>query len=194
MAVNKGSTITGYAFPNVPEKWSPEEKRFALALRGLFDVLFQKTRGLKTDYEKNSYSGLTNKPSINGTVLNGNKQLSDIGIHAVNSTDAGLMTSEMLEILNDASAGVDYLMTQSILDQLDQMKAFLDYVTMMSQIDIPTDTGNKVSRVSYYYHTEVWNKPMVWDAVTKWITAEDYEEITGEEFPPYRPDEEEPEE
>ena len=182
MAVNKGSTITGYAFPNVPEKWSPEEKRFALALRGLFDVLFQKTRGLKTDYEKNSYSGLTNKPSINGTVLNGNKLLSDIGIHTVNSTDAGLMTSEMLGTLNEVDAEVEYLMSQTVLAQLTEIRAGLDYVAMMSEIAILTDISNKVSKVTYYYNAELWSKAMVYNAVGLWITSSDYETITGEPY------------
>lgn len=193
MATNKGTTITGYVFPNPPANWSPEEKRFVLALRGLFDILFQKTRGLKTDFEKNDYNALANKPAISGQILSGNKSLTDIGIHDVNDTSAGLMTPVLLGTLNEISAEVDYLMTQSVLAQINEIKAFLDYVTMMEEIDIPTDTGNKVTRVAYYYHTEVWNIQMVWDAVNKWITDDDYEEITGEPFPPIRPELEESE-
>ena len=101
MATNKGTTITGYVFPNPPANWSPEEKRFVLALRGLFDILFQKTRGLKTDYEKNDYNALANKPAISGQILSGNKSLSDIGIHNVNEISAGLMTPELLGALNE---------------------------------------------------------------------------------------------
>lgn len=172
MAINKGTTITGYIFPNPPADWSPEEKRFALALRGLFDILFQKTRGLQTDYEKTSYESLSHKPSINSTILSGNKSLSDLGIHDVNASDSGLMTAAL------------YMRFLLLLSQF-------DYIYMMSQITIDTDTSDKVEKVSGYYEDETWNKGMVWDAVTKWITAEDYEEITGEVFPPYRPEPEE---
>jgi hypothetical protein len=179
MAINKGTTITGYAFPNPPASWSPEEKRFALALRGLFDTLFQKTRGLQTDYDKRNYEELLNKPLISGQVLVGNKSLSDIGIHNVSETDAGLMTSAM------------YAQFLLLISQLGLLVSQFDYIYMMTQITIDTDTSDKVEKVSGYYEDETWNKGMVWDAVTKWITAEDYEEITGEVFPPYRPEPEE---
>ena len=172
MAINKGTTITGYIFPNPPADWSPEEKRFALALRGLFDILFQNTRGLQTDYEKTSYESLNHKPSINSTILSGNKSLSDLGIHDVNASDSGLMTAAL------------YMRFLLLLSQF-------DYIYMMTQITIDTDTSDKVEKVSGYYEDETWDKGMVWDAVTKWITAEDYEEITGEVFPPYRPEPEE---
>jgi hypothetical protein len=49
--MRKGTTITGYIFPNPPEKWTNEEKRFALALRGLFDTLFQKMQAMSSEIE-----------------------------------------------------------------------------------------------------------------------------------------------
>ena len=207
MPTNKGTTITGYVFPNIPNEWSPEEKRFALALRGLFDTLFQKTRGLKTDYDKDDYSKLKNKPSISGTVLNGNKSLSDIGIHDVNSTDSGLMTVALYEKLTgitDVSEDGPGLMTVALFTKLNgiedgatatsECRPEVDYLSMMTEIDIPTDFSDKVEKVAGYYEDEVWNLTMVWDAVGKWITAEEYEEITGETYDPNdRPDPEEPE-
>lgn len=191
MATNRGNTVTGYVFPNPPEKWSLEEKRFALALRGLFDTLFQKTRGLQSDFEKGSYKSLTDKPSINGQVLIGNRGLSDLGIHNVNEDDAGLMTPELLGTLIDVDAEVDFLMTQSVLSQLNEIRAGLDYLAMMSEIEIPTDTGNKVTKVTYYYNTEAWNQAMVYNAVGLWITAADYEAITGEPYVPVNEPQEE---
>ena len=176
MAINKGTTITGYAFPNPPNNWSPEEKRFALALRSLFDTLFQKTRGLQADYEKDSYESLSHKPAINSRILTGNKSFEDLGLHNVSEESAGLMTSEMYEQL------------MLLISQLGLMASQFDYIYMMTQITIDTDTSDKVEKVSGYYTDETWNKGMVWDAVTKWITAEDYEDITGDVFPPYRPD------
>lgn len=124
------------------------------------------------DYEKTSYDSLSHKPSINNTILSGNKSLSDLGIHDVNASDSGLMTAAL------------YMRFLLLLSQF-------DYIYMMSQITIDTDTSDKVEKVSGYYEDETWDKGMVWDAVAKWITAEDYEEITGEVFPPYRPEPEE---
>ena len=223
MAVNKGTTITGYAFPNPPANWSPEEKRFALALRGLFDILFQKTRGLQTDYEKSNYESLTNKPLINGQVLIGNKSLSDIGIHNASADDAGLMSAAhytKLDGITTASADNEGLMPAEMFTKLDgigdvsedgaglmtvalftkllgiadgatnttETKPEVDYLYMMTGIDYPTDVSDKVAKVAGYYDEEIWNKQMVWDAVDKsWITAQDYEDITGEPFPPFRP-------
>ena len=64
----------------------------------------------------------------------------------------------------------------------------VDYLSMMTGIDIPTDTSDKVVKVGDYYNVERWTKVMVWDAVDKsWITSSDYEDITGEPFPPFRP-------
>ena len=80
MAVNKGTNITGYVFPNIPGNWSPEERRFALALRGLFDQLYAMTRGLDANFDKDSYDGLKNHPLINGVELKGNKPASEFGI------------------------------------------------------------------------------------------------------------------
>ena len=124
MAVNKGTNVIGYVFPNVPGNWSPEEKRFALALRGLFDILFQKTRGLQTDIEEGATKGPDSRPQV-------------------------------------------------------------DYLSMMSEIDILTDTSDKAEKIAGYYEAETWNEKMVWDAVEKWITAADYEDITGEPYSPY---------
>ena len=135
MATNKGTTITGYVFPNPPANWSPEEKRFVLALRGLFDILFQKTRGLKTDYEKNDYNALANKPAISGQILSGNKSLSDIGIHNVNEISAGLMTPALLGTLNETSAEVDYLMTQSVLAQINEIKGLIGDRVLLRYIE-----------------------------------------------------------
>lgn len=165
--------MPGYVFPNPPMNWSQEEKNFALSLRLLFDELYVRTRGLGSNYEKDSYNSLKDKPSISNTVLQGNRSLADIGIHDVNASSSGLMTSEMLARLNG----------------MGDNRPYIDYLSMMTGIDIPTDTSDKVQKVSGYYESEVWNKPMVWDAVDKeWITDDDYEDITGEPFPPFRPD------
>ena len=90
--MNRGNNVTGYAFPNIPSNWTQEEKRFALALRGLFDTLFQKTRGLDANYDKDSYDSLKDRPKIGGVTLTGDKSLSDIGIKAATSEASGLMT------------------------------------------------------------------------------------------------------
>lgn len=46
------TTITGYVFPNIPEKWTQEEKRFALGLRGIFDTLFARIQSMSYEIEK----------------------------------------------------------------------------------------------------------------------------------------------
>ena len=234
----------GYIFPNIPSKWSQEEKNFALALRQLFDNLFVMTRGLGSNYDKDSYDSLKHKPSINNTVLSGNRSLSDIGIHSASADTAGLMSAahyskldgittasddneglmpaamftkldgittasgdkeglmpaEMYTKLNgigDVSADGAGLMTVALFVKLSgiadgatntsESRPEVDYLSMMTEIDIPTDTSDKVSKVGDYYDAEVWNKQMIWDAVNKWITAQDYEDITGEPFPVDRP-------
>lgn len=40
----------------------------------------------------------------------------------------------------------------------------------------------KFNKVKQYYDTGRWNKTMVHNAVGKWITAEEYEQITGEPY------------
>lgn len=37
-------------------------------------------------------------------------------------------------------------------------------------------------KVKGYYDNKLWSKKRVWDAVGRWITAEEYEEITGEPY------------
>lgn len=37
-------------------------------------------------------------------------------------------------------------------------------------------------KVKKYYDTQVWNKARVYNAVGKWITEEEYKEITGEDY------------
>jgi hypothetical protein len=37
-------------------------------------------------------------------------------------------------------------------------------------------------KVKNYYLNKLWNKKRVYNAVGKWITAEEYEEITGEPY------------
>ena len=41
----------GYTFPNMPEKWSRDDRMFGLALRGLFDTIFsdQQTQDRNTE-------------------------------------------------------------------------------------------------------------------------------------------------
>ena len=170
--------IPGYVFPNTPQKWTQEEKNFAQALRQLFDVLFVRTRGLSANFDKDSYNALKDRPSINNVLLKGNRSLDDIGIHDVSGDSAGLMTSTLYTKLDGIETGAT---------KTSECRPEVDYLSMMTEIDIPTDTSDKVEKVGGYYTDEVWNKQMVWDAVTKWITAEDYEDITGEPFPVDRP-------
>ena len=170
------NTESGYVFPNIPRAWQREERFFALELRNLFDVLFTRTRGLTGDFDKLTYEMLSKKPSINGTTLVGNKTTGDIGIVAATTTKSGLMTPSQFDKLSGIESDATY------------SKPFVDYLSMMARIPIPTDTENKVTKVAGYYEEETWDKGMVWDAVDKeWITAQDYEDITGEVFPPYRP-------
>ena len=37
-------------------------------------------------------------------------------------------------------------------------------------------------KVKNYYDNEMWNKARVYNAVGKWITEEEYKEITGEDY------------
>lgn len=37
-------------------------------------------------------------------------------------------------------------------------------------------------KVKNYYDNEIWNKTRVYNAVGKWITEEEYKEITGEDY------------
>ena len=43
-------------------------------------------------------------------------------------------------------------------------------------------SGNFEKVKKYYSEWKTWSKKQVADAVGKWITAEEYEEITGEEY------------
>ena len=38
------------------------------------------------------------------------------------------------------------------------------------------------AKVKRYYDLKMWDKEKVYNAVGKWITAEEYQEITGEEY------------
>lgn len=42
--------------------------------------------------------------------------------------------------------------------------------------------SKKFKTVKRYYHAGVWTKKMVWNAVGRWITADEYQEITGEPY------------
>lgn len=42
--------------------------------------------------------------------------------------------------------------------------------------------SKKFEKVKGYYEKELWSKARVRNAVGKWITAEEYREITGEEY------------
>lgn len=37
-------------------------------------------------------------------------------------------------------------------------------------------------KIKYYYEVGLWSKQRVWNAVGKVLTAEEYKEITGEEY------------
>ena len=171
--------MPGYVFPNPPGNWTQEERNFALALRMLFDELYARTRGISNNTRHDSYNNLNDKPSISNNVLVGNRTLEDIGIHDVNASGSGLMTPELYEKLGGIAEGA----TAS-----PDLRPEVDYLSMMTGIDIPTDESDKVQKVCGYYEAETWNIQMVWDAVDRgWITDDDYEDITGEPFPPFRP-------
>ena len=42
--------------------------------------------------------------------------------------------------------------------------------------------SSKYIEVKTYYDTNKWPKYAVWNAVGRWITAEEYKEITGEDY------------
>ncbi|MBE7718592.1 XkdX family protein [Lacrimispora indolis] len=37
-------------------------------------------------------------------------------------------------------------------------------------------------KVKSFYDSELWSEEMVWNSVGRWITVEEYREITGEEY------------
>lgn len=37
-------------------------------------------------------------------------------------------------------------------------------------------------KVKKFYKMGIWSEKMVWNAVGKWITLEEYKEITGEDY------------
>lgn len=37
-------------------------------------------------------------------------------------------------------------------------------------------------KVKKFYKMGIWSEKMVWNAVGKWITSEEYKEITGEDY------------
>lgn len=37
-------------------------------------------------------------------------------------------------------------------------------------------------KVKKFYKMGIWSEKMVWNAVSKWITPEEYKEITGEDY------------
>ena len=44
--------------------------------------------------------------------------------------------------------------------------------------------SKKFDLVKDFYDRRLWSKTRVWNAVGRWITAEEYEEITGEPYEP----------
>lgn len=44
--------------------------------------------------------------------------------------------------------------------------------------------SKKFDLVKEFYDYRLWSKTRVWNAVGRWITAEEYEEITGEPYEP----------
>lgn len=41
---------------------------------------------------------------------------------------------------------------------------------------------SKYNKVKSYYEAGLWSLKMVWNAVGRWITEEEFTEITGKEF------------
>lgn len=41
---------------------------------------------------------------------------------------------------------------------------------------------SKLECVKEFYEKELWSEQMVWNAVGRWITAEEYAGITGREY------------
>ena len=42
--------------------------------------------------------------------------------------------------------------------------------------------SNNFEKVKNFYKMGIWSEKMVWNAVGKWITPEEYKEITGEDY------------
>lgn len=58
--------------------------------------------------------------------------------------------------------------------------AKIDYIAMMSNITL--DSKNKYKRVKYYYKTRKWSLEQVYNAVGRWITPNEYQKITNENY------------
>lgn len=41
---------------------------------------------------------------------------------------------------------------------------------------------SKFEKVKEFYEAGLWSKMMVWNAVGRWITDEEFQEITGEKY------------
>ena len=60
-----------------------------------------------------------------------------------------------------------------------------EYLAMMTGVDMEVEImehSKNYEKVKKFYKMGIWSEKMVWNAVGKWITPEEYKEITGEDY------------
>ena len=74
-------------------------------------------------------------------------------------------------------------LTEEELEKM-KMQSDIEYLAMMSDIDLEVQKAmsKNFEKVKNYYDNGMWNEARVRNAVGKWITEEEYKEITGEEY------------
>lgn len=107
-----------------------------------------------------------------------------VAINGIVYNLAGNLISENGEVdFKDIPSG-EYMMQQDRVAA--QNAANLDYLSMMTGYDLPMEEqveaqavsdSARFEKVKGYYDRCLWNRQMVMNAVGKWITAEEAEEI-----------------
>ena len=58
----------------------------------------------------------------------------------------------------------------------------LAYLQMISGVETEVDHELDFEKVKSFYITELWSLNWVWNAVGKWLTADEYHGITGKDY------------
>lgn len=80
--------------------------------------------------------------------------------------------------LEQLNANIAYLSMMAGVDMLPME----DDSYMMLDVDLDATHSKKFDLVKGYYDRRLWNRTMVMNAIDRWITLEEAEEILGDDF------------
>ena len=108
------------------------------------------------------------------------KMCDKIGI-SYDDEESLLSEDDIILLDNETQDEEDYI-SDDVSEYEEEIESIEKAEALAEAANIDLDNSENFEKVKRFYDNGIWNEARVYNAVGKWITKEEYKEITGEDY------------